>query len=53
MFRDICEGFSEIHSKLMSNHTTKMTKVSTEINANLHFSQILHGETFLEFTFML
>ena len=33
-------------SWLLSNHTTKMTKVSIEINGNLQFSQISHGETF-------
>ena len=29
----------------MSNHTTRMTGVSTEINGNLHFSQIWYSET--------
>ena len=32
--------------RLMSNHTTKMTQVPIEINGNLHFSQVWHGETF-------
>ena len=30
----------------MSNDATKMTRVSIEINGNLHFPQILQGETF-------
>ena len=34
-----------VTSKLMSNHTTKMTQVSIEINSDLQFSQIWHGET--------
>ena len=33
-------------SQLMSNHITRMTQVSIEINGNLHFSQNWHGENF-------
>ena len=32
--------------RLMSNHTPKMTQVPIEINDNLLFSQIWHGESF-------
>ena len=31
-------------SQFMSNHITKMTEFSIEINGNLHFSQIWRGE---------
>ena len=32
--------------QLMSNHIPKMTQVPIEINGNLLFSQIQHGESF-------
>ena len=32
--------------QLMSNHTPKMTQVPIEINGNVLFSQIGHGESF-------
>ena len=32
----------------MSNHTTKMSQIPIEINDNLYFSQIWHGEFFFE-----
>ena len=32
--------------QLMDKHIPKMTQVPIEINGNLHFSQIWHGETF-------
>ena len=35
----------------MSNHTTKMTQVSIEINGNLYFSQIWRGKTSEECTY--
>ena len=37
-------------SWLISNHTTKMSKVPIEINGNIHLSQIWQGETSKEFT---
>ena len=33
----------------MSKHTTKITQVPIEMKGNLNCSQILHGETFLDF----
>ena len=33
-------------SQLLSSRTTQMTQVPIEINNNLQFSQIWHGETF-------
>ena len=34
----------------MSNLTPKMNQTSIEINGNLHFTQILDGESFWNFT---
>ena len=39
--------------QLMSNRTPKMTQVPIEINANLHFPQIWHGQTFLKMYIIL